>query len=91
MISQPLPLRLAAAFEISQQEQDEFALRSHQLARDAFQNGYLEDIISILVPGNSITDPVKLSLVFKRPRDNFKFFSLDKIIGYLEKVPKVWH
>ena len=51
--SQPLPLRLAAAFEVSRQEQDEFALRSHQLAHDAFQKGYLDDIISLLVPGNS--------------------------------------
>ena len=49
----PTP-RLAAAFEISRREQDEYALRSHQLAHDAFQNGYLDDIISLLVPGNSM-------------------------------------
>lgn len=48
----PPTLRLAAAFEISRQEQDEYALRSHQLAHDAFQNGRLDDIISLLVPGN---------------------------------------
>ena len=52
VISQPHPLRLAAAFEISRQEQDEYALRSHQLAHDAFQKGYLDDILSIRVPGN---------------------------------------
>ncbi|XP_065890708.1 trifunctional enzyme subunit beta, mitochondrial-like [Dysidea avara] len=43
--------RLAAAFEISRQEQDDYARRSHQLAHDAFQNGYLDDILSITVPG----------------------------------------
>lgn len=52
MISQPLPFRLAAAFEISRLEQDEYAQRSHQLAHDAFQKGHLDDIISLLVPGN---------------------------------------
>lgn len=52
VISQPLPFRLAAAFEISRQEQDEYALRSHQLAHDAFQKGYLDDLLSIPVPGN---------------------------------------
>ena len=54
VILQPHPIRLAAAFEISRKEQDEYALRSHQLAHDAFQKGYLDDIINILVPGNII-------------------------------------
>jgi len=44
-------LRLAAAFEISRQEQDDYAGRSHQLAHDAFQNGHLDDILSVTVPG----------------------------------------
>jgi acetyl-CoA acyltransferase len=42
--------RLAAAFGVSRQEQDEYALRSHTLARDAFQNGLLSDIEPIFVP-----------------------------------------
>lgn len=37
--------RLAAAFNVSRQEQDEFAIRSHQLAADATAKGYLTDIV----------------------------------------------
>lgn len=37
--------RLAAAFKISRQAQDEYALRSHTFAQKAFENGYLTDII----------------------------------------------
>lgn len=43
--------RLAAAFEVSRQEQDEFALRSHQLALKAQKEGLLDDVISFKVPG----------------------------------------
>ncbi|KAK2722556.1 trifunctional enzyme subunit beta, mitochondrial-like [Artemia franciscana] len=43
--------RLAAAFEVSRQEQDDFALRSHTLANEAFNKGYLSDIIPVKVPG----------------------------------------
>ena len=39
--------RLAAAFEVSRQEQDDFALRSHTLANEAFNKGYLSDIIPV--------------------------------------------
>jgi acetyl-CoA acyltransferase len=37
--------RLAAAFGISRKEQDEYALRSHTLAQQAHDKGYLTDII----------------------------------------------
>lgn len=37
--------RLAAAFKVSRQEQDEYALRSHTCAQKAADNGYLTDII----------------------------------------------
>ncbi|EGD80031.1 acetyl-CoA acetyltransferase [Salpingoeca rosetta] len=36
--------RLASAFGVTRQEQDEFALRSHTLARDAFEAGHLKDL-----------------------------------------------
>lgn len=36
--------RLAAAFKISRKAQDEYALRSHTLAQEAFDKGYLTDI-----------------------------------------------
>lgn len=45
--------RLAAAFGVSRVEQDEFALRSHSLAKKAQDNGLLEDVISFKVPGKS--------------------------------------
>ena len=37
--------RLAAAFGISRKEQDEYALRSHTLAQQAFDKGYLTDLV----------------------------------------------
>lgn len=44
--------RLAAAFGVSRLEQDEYALRSHTLAKKAQDEGLLEDVISFKVPGN---------------------------------------
>lgn len=38
--------RLAAAFQVSRQEQDEYALRSHALAKEAQDNGFLSDLVS---------------------------------------------
>lgn len=47
--------RLAAAFKVSRKEQDEYALRSHTCAQQAFNKGYLTDIVPFKVPGeNSI-------------------------------------
>jgi len=43
--------RLAAAFKVSRQEQDEYALRSHTLAAKATQEGLLTDILEYKVPG----------------------------------------
>ncbi|RZC31928.1 trifunctional enzyme subunit beta, mitochondrial [Asbolus verrucosus] len=43
--------RLAAAFGASRKEQDEFALRSHTLAQQAFEKGYFTDMIPVKVPG----------------------------------------
>ena len=37
--------RLAAAFNISRQEQDDYALRSHTLAHKAHQDGNLTDMM----------------------------------------------
>lgn len=41
--------RLAASFGASRQEQDEFALRSHTMAQQAFEKGYFTDMIPIQV------------------------------------------
>lgn len=43
--------RLAAAFGVSRLEQDEFAVRSHSLAKKAQDAGLLQDVISFKVPG----------------------------------------
>ncbi|XP_060106729.1 trifunctional enzyme subunit beta, mitochondrial [Heteronotia binoei] len=43
--------RLAAAFAISRAEQDEYALRSHTLAKKAQDDGLLTDIVAFKVPG----------------------------------------
>jgi len=42
--------RLAATFGVTRQEQDDFARRSHQMALDAKEKGYLTDIIPVKVP-----------------------------------------
>ena len=41
--------RLAAAFNVSRREQDEFALRSHTLADEATKKGYLTDVEPVFV------------------------------------------
>lgn len=43
--------RLSAAFQVSRQEQDEFAFRSHTLAKKAQDAGLLDDVIPVKVPG----------------------------------------
>lgn len=43
--------RLAAAFKVSRQEQDDYALRSHTLAHEAQQKGYLTDLVPFKVSG----------------------------------------
>lgn len=43
--------RLAAAFTVSRQEQDDYALRSHMLAKDAQDKGYLTDLVPFKVDG----------------------------------------
>ncbi|XP_012868991.1 PREDICTED: trifunctional enzyme subunit beta, mitochondrial [Dipodomys ordii] len=43
--------RLAAAFGISRMEQDEYALRSHSLAKKAQDEGHLSDVVPFKVPG----------------------------------------
>ncbi|PVD23590.1 hypothetical protein C0Q70_16862 [Pomacea canaliculata] len=48
--------RLAAAFKISRQEQDEYALRSHTLADAASKKGLLRDRLTYKVPG--VAEPV---------------------------------
>jgi len=42
--------RLAATFGVTRQEQDDFARRSHQMAADARDKGYLTDIIPVKTP-----------------------------------------
>lgn len=42
--------RLAAAFKVSRQEQDEYAIRSHTLAERAHNEGLLSDLAPIYLP-----------------------------------------
>lgn len=46
--------RLAASFKVSRREQDEYALRSHQLADQATKNGSLIDIEPVNVPKKGV-------------------------------------
>ncbi|CAF1215354.1 unnamed protein product [Adineta steineri] len=43
--------RLAAAFNVSRRDQDEYAQRSHKLAHEATEKGYLDDVVPIHIPG----------------------------------------
>ncbi|PAV89895.1 hypothetical protein WR25_15212 [Diploscapter pachys] len=51
--------RLAAAFNISRREQDEFAIRSHTLAQQASDAGKLKDIIPVFLEGKKPTTVAK--------------------------------
>ncbi|XP_037947630.1 trifunctional enzyme subunit beta, mitochondrial-like isoform X1 [Teleopsis dalmanni] len=49
--------RLAASFKVTREEQDEYALRSHSLAKKAEESGYFTDLIPFQVNGiNKIVD-----------------------------------
>jgi len=37
--------RLAASFKVSREEQDQYAVRSHTMAKEAQDKGYLTDIV----------------------------------------------
>lgn len=41
--------RLAASFGATRKEQDEYALRSHSLAQQAYDKGYFTDMLSVTV------------------------------------------
>ncbi|XP_055695785.1 trifunctional enzyme subunit beta, mitochondrial [Lutzomyia longipalpis] len=43
--------RLSAAFNVSRKEQDDYALRSHTMAKTAQQKGYLTDLVPFKVSG----------------------------------------
>ncbi|CAD7089434.1 unnamed protein product [Hermetia illucens] len=45
--------RLAAAFKVSRQEQDDYALRSHTVAKEAQDKGYFTDLVPFKVSGVS--------------------------------------
>jgi acetyl-CoA acyltransferase len=57
--------RLAAAFNVTRQEQDDYARRSHKLAQEATEQGNLDDVVPMHVPG-------KIFLI-KRNQINFWF------------------
>lgn len=72
--------RLCTAFGITRQAQDEFALRSHTLAKEATDKGYLTDILPYKVPNvadyitkdngirpSSMADMAKLKAAFVKP------------------------
>lgn len=41
--------RLAAAFGASRKEQDDYAVRSHKLAQEAFNKGHFTDLLPVKV------------------------------------------
>lgn len=43
--------RLAAAFNVTRKEQDEYAQRSHKLAQEATEQGNLNDVIPMHIQG----------------------------------------
>lgn len=47
--------RLCTAFQVSRQEQDDFAIRTHSLAKKAQQEGKLSDLVPFKVPGVAST------------------------------------
>lgn len=94
--------RLAAAFGATRKEQDDYALRSHTLAQDAVNKGYLTDIIPVNVPknNNSITKDngirvstpeqlAKLKPAFIKPHGTVTAANSSFLVGYLVLfVPK---
>lgn len=72
--------RLCTAFGITRKAQDEYALRSHRLAKEATDKGYLSDVLPYKVPNvaeyitkdngirpSSLEDMAKLKAAFVKP------------------------
>jgi len=55
--------RLAASFNVSRQEQDDFARRSHQLAHDATEKGLLSDVLPYQSKSSNIIYTKLLELI----------------------------
>lgn len=47
--------RLAAAFNVTRQDQDRYAQRSHKLAQEATEQGNLDDIIPMHIAGKILS------------------------------------
>jgi acetyl-CoA acyltransferase len=45
--------RLAAAFNVTRQQQDEYAQRSHKLAQEATEQGNLNDVVPMHISGKT--------------------------------------
>jgi acetyl-CoA acetyltransferase len=62
--------RLAAAFNVTRQQQDEYAQRSHKLAQEATEKGDLNDVVPIYIPGRIFrSKTTEINLVsFRRSR-----------------------
>uniref|UniRef100_A0A8W7PJ96 acetyl-CoA C-acyltransferase n=1 Tax=Anopheles coluzzii TaxID=1518534 RepID=A0A8W7PJ96_ANOCL len=94
--------RLAAAFNASRQEQDDYALRSHTLAKEAQDKGYFTDLVPFKVSGvdktiekdNGIREKAKaLGLRPKAYLRDFLYVSQDPIdqllLGPAYGIPKL--
>lgn len=75
--------RLAAAFQVTRQEQDAYALRSHTLAEKATREGLLSDIVPITVPGIIFT-------FANFERSNFAQFSFCEISFFFPIFLKIF-
>ncbi|XP_039296165.1 trifunctional enzyme subunit beta, mitochondrial-like [Nilaparvata lugens] len=69
--------RLAAAFKVTREEQDEYALRSHTLANEAREKGYFTDIVPVSLPDGSKTvkedNGIRVSTMYKLSQLNPAF------------------
>lgn len=61
--------RLAASFKVSREEQDQYAVRSHKMAQEAQEKGYLTDIIPFRSKLNVIYILVLIILFIKNIYD----------------------
>ncbi|RZF36617.1 hypothetical protein LSTR_LSTR007320 [Laodelphax striatellus] len=69
--------RLAAAFKVTREEQDAYALRSHTLANEAREKGYLTDIVPVQLPDDNKTidkdNGIRVSTMYKLSQLNPAF------------------
>lgn len=67
--------RLASAFNVTRSEQDEYALRSHTLAKQAQEKGYFTDLVPFKgIVAEKYQNPIYNFAIYQKPHYYYVIF-----------------